>query len=342
MLHKPFLILAASLGLLSAPLHNTAEELEFSLAPKSSLTKTFSSKFKAKSDSMRMFMGDQEMPAEMMPKMELSIDSEDDFVISDEYLEIADGRPTKLKRTFEKLSSSSTQDMQMELPEDVEPSEEMGPKTSNKSSELEGKAVLFAWDEKASEYKRTFADGEGEERLLADLAEDMDLRAFLPGKSVKVGDTWEVDAVVASEAINSPGGDLHLEDDDDDGKFEGFDRDMRDSAKGEVKATFKGMRDEGGRQVGVIAIAGKVTSQAEGEEEGDEGTETRKAEVETEFEGEILWDVESGHLHSAQISGPVTATFSQGQEVETPRGKMNMRQEFDMKGELSLSVSVEK
>jgi hypothetical protein len=158
-------------------------------------------------------------------------------VIADEYVKTKGGKPVELKRTFEELGTESTQS--------VGDGEEKDETKSEKASELTSKVVLFKWDDKKDEYAITFAEGEGDDALLADLDADLDFLGFLPEKDVKEGDEWEVDAD-AARALMFPGGDLKLKvSDDPEADDPQMDKELRENLAGKLTLAHKGTKEDG-------------------------------------------------------------------------------------------------
>lgn len=283
-------------------------------APKdgTSLTKTLNIQGDLELEEMKLMMGGQDL-SEMAGQMEMSMKHETRVVVKDTYLASEDGRPTKLKRTFEEIASNSR----------TSGSSMMGEQQNDATlaSELEGKSVQFTLDD--GDYAIAFADDEkGDETLLEDLVEDMDLRGFLPSKEVKEDDTWKVDAS-AVKALLVPGGDLKLrpEEGSDAASLESMNfspSDMLSELEGTFEATFKGTRSEDGVNVAVIAISIDCSSANDLTERMQSMTESMDdqlpegasmkvtsfdGEYEYEAEGELLWNIETGLLHALQISG---------------------------------------
>jgi len=284
-------------------------------APKAgvSLTKTLSVQGDLELEEMKLMMGGQDL-SEMAGQMEMSMKHETRLVVEDTYLAVEDGRPTRLKRTFEEISSSSHSSG----------SSMMGEQQNDMSfeSDLEGMSVLFTLDD--GDYKATFAEGEkGDEALLEGLVEDTDLRGFLPTKEVKEDDTWKVEPS-AVKALLVPGGDLKLRPSEGNEATPGLDSmnfspsDMLSELEGTFEATFKGTRKEGDVQVAVIALAIECTSANDLTERMQSMTDSMDdqlpegasmkvtafdGEYEYEAEGELLWNLETGLLHGLQLSG---------------------------------------
>jgi len=82
---------------------------------------------------------------------------------------------------------------------------------------------------------------------------------------------------------------------------------LRDNRKGEIKATYKGVREEGGVKVGVIAFEGKLSTsfEVENDEEGGASSKTSNEQTD-ELEGEILWNLEGGYFHALSCDSKIT------------------------------------
>lgn len=261
------------------------------------------------------------------------------IVVSDEILEVEDGRPTDLRRTYDELSQTSTDS-------DGEDESERG-----MTSDFEGETVRFLWDDEDEEYTAKFVDEDTEldEDLLQWLHEDMDLRAILPGYEVEEGDSWDIDQDVYLPLM-WPGGLLEFYPDDADGPSgEGDDRNQQtiDNLAAEGTATFEEVReDDDGRRLAVITVELSITTSTERtrEEQDPEGNSVEveiTEEIERELEGEILWDIEGGHLYSVELEGDSEWVQTEAADVETPEGTREVARLVTTSGEISYSVEIE-
>jgi len=255
------------------------------------------------------------MPGEMIDQvtsqdmlLSLAIDATETFLAT------KDGLPTDLLRSYDKIEAK------FEVGD--EPSE---PEAAN---DLEGKVVRFQWDDKASEFKKSFHESKGDEALLESLIDDMEVRALLPAKKVATGDTWEVDAEHMT-ALFFPGGlGTNAAGDASDGPDldamgEEMAKQMEEAFKDfKVTCTYKGTRDAEGTRVGEIAFTydGKasldldpILQQAQ-DAFGGEGVPemdfTATATMALKGEGVLLWDVASGVLHSYEMKSNVELDMS--------------------------------
>ena len=207
-------------------------------------------------DDMSMLMNGQESP--MQPQIDMSIDSELELVVTDEYVAMGDGAPRKLARTYDTISMTRSMEMEMDIMGQVQSNSD----SSDAESELEGETVHFTADDEG-EYAPSFPGDEGDEELLEALTEDMDFRALLPEGEVEEGDEWKVSAA-GLKNIMVPGGDLKLASSSEgaeggmgmgDAEIGDFQDWFTEDIDGEVVATFSGMKEtEDGVSVAVIEL----------------------------------------------------------------------------------------
>src|SRR5262249_23560618 len=150
-------------------------------------------------DDMSMSMDGQDM-SEMAGQIEISMKTTMELGVTDHYEALAGGRPTKLKRSFDEISSST----HVSGSNPVGGSEE---KDIPLKSELEGTTVVFSWDDDDSTYHVKFEGDKGDQNLLEHLEENLDLRGFLPAGEVSKDDSWEIPAEAVKAAL-APGGDV--------------------------------------------------------------------------------------------------------------------------------------
>lgn len=247
----------------------------------------------------RVFMNGGEVPSEFLPEMELDWKETTELVVQDTYVEMATGRPQRLKRSYETIERSMESSFQMpdQMPEPVQSSDEA-------ETELEGRTVLFAWDENAAEYRAEWAEGEGPADLLAELSEDRDLRALLPEGDVQEGASWKVPAEALALLLD-PTGDLSLSADGEHSSEWLIEYD-EEQLSGEAVLTLGPTKTVGGLRVAEIEIEGEIAF--EGTCPGDlsqtpvaSGPATRVDTVTTQIEGRLSWNLEAGIVHSVAL-----------------------------------------
>jgi len=324
------------------------------------LTKTFSNVSNMTLEDFSLTVDGNDMGA-MMGSFELDVEVTSDYVVTDEYVAIVDGRPTKLRRTFDAIEAVQSTQFQGGGMSDGQDTES--------SSDLVGTTVVFEWDEDTEEYGVEFDGESAEERLLEGLAMDMDLLFAMPGREVEEGDSWDID-LVELRHIMMPGGNLHLTSDDasaaDMAEIEemmsdvmsGLVEDFKDLLEGEATATFTGMREEDGVELAVIelsidvSIASDVSEIAEEiiarltEEMGDQlpidfSIDLFDVEAEATAEGELLWNVTAGHLHSLDLPSEYVFALDIEVEAEAEGQGQSIAAFVEMSVESTLEVSVE-
>lgn len=129
------------------------------------------------------------------------------LAVRDTYAEVGGGRSLRLERQYDDLGARAVTTSEAEMTGG-------GSFEVASATALAGRAVRFEWDPAAARHTRRFADeesepDEAEAALLAGLEEDLDFRAFLPSRSVAIGDRWQIDPGAVA-ALLTPGGDLGL------------------------------------------------------------------------------------------------------------------------------------
>lgn len=350
LLIAPLIAAPALLAFRTAP-----AKVAFAPAEGSVVTKTFESVVELTLDQMSMTLNGGESP--MMPDMDMSMTSKLKVMVTDEYVALRENAPKTLRRTFDELANSMSMSMQVEMMGNSNNSD----KTVDSESELEGKTVVFTWNEDEGKYTKRF-DPEGDDaEQLEGVLEDMDLRALLPKGEVAEGDTWNID-VKGLLPILSPGGDLKLlpteTGDMMDGGMPGVGS-MSDwigeLLEGEATGTFSGMREIDGVNVAVIKIEVDIESardmteivlaaleDAEMPPEMQMEFEHVDVEFELEGEGELLWDPAAGRARSFHMSGPTGVTMDMGMSIEVPgQGNMAIEQVMEMTGTSNIKVAFE-
>lgn len=241
----------------------TADRIAFAPERGTTVTRTMENRMTIDLEDFTMDVDGQDMTAMMGGLPEMSMTFNTAVTVEDEFLEVGSRRPDRLKRTFNSISSNAIVDVSM-MGEGESQETEM-------SSELEGATVIFAWDEEAGEFTKSFEDEEEtrDVELLERLEEDMDLRAFLPRTEVSAGESWDIpyDALLSMVLPggflgNTPEGMDEMDSDIDMSQVEEMMNEMfeqySDMAEslldGERKATYQGMREIDGTNYAVITL----------------------------------------------------------------------------------------
>ncbi len=296
--------LVATLIALVAIAPTPADKVAFGPEKGLKLEKRFEMKMHLEQKSMRMSIGDNDLPSELTSSAEMELKSHQKVVVADEYREVGDEHADVLARKFVEMADSSEEHVKMPGMEEAQDH------SREKKSDLEGETVIFRWNEKDGEFKKEW-DGEGADNaLLEKLEQDMDFVKILPSKGVEVGDSWELD-LADFDQILGPGGELGFKGDEDDNDDDNTD--FQDNLAGEVKCTYKGMEEEGGRKLARIAAV--VTGKTFQDQEQGEGGQLHMA-FDLNLEGEFLWDVAAKHLASYRLGGEMTSEMKLTQEVD--------------------------
>jgi hypothetical protein len=324
-------LIASSLLVLGS--RGVEDELAFRVEPGTTLVRTLTQSTEMELESMTIRMNGEELPADMLGDIDMSMQREDRYVITDVFEAVQDGRPTRLRRTFDDLGGHES--MSFSGP-DGENSDE-----SEYASELEGKSVLFTWNEEDGAFDVSFADDqEGDSELLEELDEDMDLRSFLPEGEIVQGESWEIDVQVFNQTMD-PGGDLHLVDTDEEKEQE--EDQFDENLSGEIRATYKGMIEEDGRRLAVIAIEAEIETFDEGQGFGGgelpDGLEGRnRTELTFSLAGELRWDVAGGHAADYELSGEGGIEMSQSVSGEMEGERFEQEQLLQLAGSVRFAM----
>lgn len=352
MKHKRYITGTALLVPVLLAFTSPATELSFHPASGESLSKTFRNEQEMSLDEMTMVRNGQEMDMSMFD-IESTTTTKSVVSMTDEYGDVADGRPAKLTRTYDEIRYESNVSSNNQM---------MGAMNFDLTgtSELEGLRVVFTWNADDGEYVASFPeDAPGDEELLEGLTADTDLAGLLPSGEVEEGGAYAIDPN-ALRALFAPGGDLHLTLESDQESPMGGQSPPPDALigelEGEVQATFAGMRDEDGVQVAVIELAVDVYTNQDLTDVADEfmdqsgmeeqGIHMELGSVDSEFafegEGRLLWNVEAGLLHAIELSGEITQTMDVSMTVEAQGTENDIEQSMTLVGNQTMTVTTER
>ena len=324
------------------------DRVEFRVGSDLELTKTFKLRTELSQDSLSTLVNGNEAD---MGDMEMNVVSDELTTVTDVYGAMAEGRPAKLKRTYDKLTNHTTVDLNHPM---------MGEKEMEYTgkSGLEGKTEVFALGDDG-EYQVAFAEGDkADEELLSELWEDMDLRLLLPKGEVKAGDTWKIEETSLAPLL-APGGNLKVLPETEGNDMMGGAQPGMSEMLGEVHAqeatgTYVGTEERGGTTVGVIKLKlVKVKSakdmtefarkalEAGGLQEGLEmSIDSADVEIELDGEGELVWDLKGGHIHSLDLSGTLHFTQDSTATMAMQGQKMKIESTSEMSGSFTRSVAL--
>lgn len=349
-----------AVALVCAPLvlafHAPATKVAFTVSEGTSLKKLFTSRLDLELDEMRVLRDGQEPDG--VPELEMKITTDLEVRVTDEYASVESSLPRKLRRTFDVIDVDTLMSMEVNLQGQTHNQES----PVHASSELEGETVVFAWNAETSEYDVSFAEEEGDKELLTGLFEDMDLRAFLPGREVEVDDEWEIEPRDIA-TVMAPGGDLTLVPEELSYAMSGMSGQMGElsdwfdeNLQGKVTCRLTEVRAEGDSRVAVIAIELKLENDVDltemAQEEldrvelppgsGEIDVEHMQINLRIEGEGSLLWDLEQGHFHSFEVTSDCEMKMDIGVSLELPGfGDVLHSQEFVMSGSLTFGAEIQ-
>jgi len=352
------LLLSACALPLALALATPQTTISFAPAEGNSLTKTFTSEFDMSLDELDMTMNGEPMPVEI--EIDMNIVAVSSTVVTDEFVELGKGMPTKLIRSYDEIGSTTSMSMEMS----VMGTDQSQDEDRDSSSELEGESVVFDWNEEKSEFAVSFPkDSESDEELLEGLEEDMDFRALLPDGDVSEGDEWKLDPAVAVDIL-APGGNLKLVPEDMSEEMEALMGgmggnemgDLRDWLEGEIEGsvtcTYVGMREVDGTSLALIEFAVNINTAVDMTdkvlEKMDEVPMPQGAEVELdhmdiEFEmeakGQLFWNVKAGHFHSFELTGSTAMVMDFGMAMNMGGQEMTMEYAMEMSGTLEMGAN---
>ena len=332
--------------LTAAPL----DELHSTSVKDQKISRSFSVSTEMEMDSLSVMVDGEDMREDMDDfehKSSISLLLE----VTDVIQGVKDGEVQKLARTFDTLEMVTGNDMSGPMGDQ---SDEM-----DFTSELEGVTVEFERGEDG--FEAAYPEGEdGDSDLLEGLDALLSFSDVLPGKEIAEGDTWEIPLELYS-MLSEPGGNLHFEPETENENMsdmgsmaaEQVDDDPDPELDGKIEATYKGTREVDDVKYAVIAIAVEVSAVTDRTEffnsmKGDapDGGEfmmptvnSATEEAAFEGEGEILWNIEAGHMHTLKLEGD--AERIEMMELEMSMGDMEqtMEQTSTMVGTESYSVS---
>ena len=301
------------------------------------LTKTLSASLQQSFDRLEVMMGGQPVPSEFLPEMDMEQADSRELSVTDEYVEVEDGRAIVLKRTYDDVGGERSESMSMAGFEGVEDTEYEG----EAESELAEKTVRFEWNGDSESYSVAYPDDE-DETPPSDLIADYDLTALLPEEEVEAGDSWTVDAE-AIQWLFDIGGDLELEwDEDVADDSEPFEEDFG----GELELTLESIEKEDGARIARIEVEGEVSFSESYESDLEQvpvvdgpGTEIYMTEL--ELSGVLSWDLDLGALRALQLKGEGELATELSVDDPEPGQEFESTVFFDVEFEVEIAVEPE-
>jgi hypothetical protein len=277
-----------------------ADDVSFHPKDGSVLEKKLEVELEFKPEEIEVALNGEEMPDESFGGLDESLVVKLAVGVTEKFVASKDGRPTDLLRTFDELALSMKAGSESEEAPDFD--------------RLEGKTVRFHWKEEGETYERSFHESEGDDVLLLNLFDDMDLRALLPAKNVAEGDTWDVPGSKLLPLFLPGGLPGEVGNDADTAPLRAALEEIQDEfgklvEDGKLACKYAGSRDESGVRVAEIRFT--LTSKGEVDfskaleilvqEEEVAPTMDATATIDLGGEGKVLWDLAAGRVHAFEM-----------------------------------------
>ena len=342
-------------ALLASPLllalEPRADGLTFHPAKDSSLTKSTDIDMSFELGDISVVLNGNDMsgqiPTDVSGAMKMSMTWTDTYVELDSK---DNNKPLELIRSYDAMSGSM----------DMSGGGESNNNEIPDFDALSGKSIKFKWNEEKKEYDITYHECEGEEKLLKTQQVDMDYRMMLPTKEVAVGDKWEVQTDFIRQMLEAmKNGDMGGEEAAvtailQDELFPQMEKLLE---KFKTTCEYKGQRDADGVNAGVIAVVieGKGDLDFKSMLESLIEEQISKSGQEVSFEigkavmglsmagkGEILWDMKSGHILSAEQGADFTVNIDFDASVDAGGQTQEVEAAVELTGKFSTTTSTKK
>jgi hypothetical protein len=337
-------VVASARAATCVPAERAGDKLAFDPAANSKLVKAFTIEHHLAMQGLK-FSNDG---VEQSFQQQMSLTSKQVVRVLDEYKAIADGRPTLLRRTFQESS------LHVEL-QTMDAAEKTATQVLEANSPFEGVSVLFTWVPEESGYGKFYDAKEGVEEYLPALAEDMDLRAVLPGHDVAPGDEWTIEPARVADWVG-PSGQHPMQFKRND-EVAGFQRTIMSGiggnlgivfggeVKGKVVARYEGTKAEGDVSLATIVLdvdietdrdLRAVSEHSLSSAEVLAGTSVARSNVHWKLKGtgRVRWNAAAKRFDSFELGGREEVAFEM--RLTTPRGGSN-EQSLSMAGGVSVT-----
>lgn len=322
---------------LAWPCAQREERPAFRVAQGTTLARTFESRYSMALESMRMQLDGEEVPAESLGKIELTIAHSERCTVTDSFLAVMPEGPRRLVRTFDDLGGEEHTTFT---------TEEGSERTDTRyESALTGARVEFTWDAERAAFQPSYAaETSGDAALLVGLEEDMDLRRWLPREPLAVGASWSIEPS-AFQGLLDPGGDLALAPEGQPRADTALvDAQLRTNLAGEFQGTWTATETVDGVRVARIALRLALTTHAEQPlaptslPEGGSGSDR----IETSFtlQGELRWDLDHGHARALELAGANGLTMIQSVRATLDGQAYEQVQTMLFQGQIRFELSV--
>jgi len=274
--------------------------------------------------------------------------------VDDELLEVQDGVPARLRRTFTDLGGGGK----------LRFGPQTGPRTREEeavlTSPMRDRTVDLLWVPEERSWSRCWSRLEADEVWLAGLDGDADLLALLPPGEVAVGESWEI-PLTAVRALLAPGGNTLITPRTRNvfsrtveiGVGGDFSEILASELSGRLSARLAEVREEGGARLARVELA------LEGLHGVNDRTELWRTSMPIEEKrekarllgafleytldatGVLVWDLTAGHARSLELEGRQRFVTTLSKDLAGPQGPTRMDAQSTFAGTLTLSFTVE-
>ncbi|HVS19987.1 MAG TPA: hypothetical protein VMT18_15385 [Planctomycetota bacterium] len=335
---------------LLAPQGGEAESLRFDVRPGTVLRRELVVRHEIQLDGVTNTRGNealtrQDVSGWMSTWLKVAVD--------DTVGEVADGRPLALRRRWVDLGGTGTLTLN---PAQGRPKFE---DRAVLSSPLRDRQVDFTWIEAEGDWARLWVRDDAEEFWLAEMRGDMDGLGLIPADPVAPGAEWDV-PIEGLRGLLAPGGN-HLITPRTTNLFGrnievgvggDYSEVLGPALAGVARARFEGVREEGGERLAVLRLTVQTLSSIADRtdlwrlsappEERNEVSHLRGAllEYELEAQGEVLWNLDRGHLHAARLSGDERYMISVNKQSGPVAEPFEISQQSSFRGRVELTYTV--
>ncbi len=278
----------------------------------------------------------------------MTVEFERSFSLDDTYARVKDGTLLERKREFGDAEGSLS--ISVDMMGQVEAHE------ASMTTPLKGATVVCTLDEESGDHAFAFED-DGDDDLLESLLADAELAMLPSGEGVEKGDSWIVD-LSERPSFFAPAGHLSWETSLESERFGMLlpyhvlgtsllnHSDAARDIEGELEVTWSETKGSDGERLAVLDITLEAVLDADLSEElsrlcGAAGVPDigmiETVNLTVEGEGQALWDIDAGHLHSFEME------FESELELvlEWTDGSESIRVEATLSGASKRTVALE-
>ena len=309
----------AGVGLVAVLVATTDETIETVYEEGQELEVESRARSEMRLDSMELFVDDEPLPVDGDPPAGDTKADERVFAYSDVYEEVRDGKPTRIRRSFDEISRSQESEQE----------------SSEMRGVLEGRTILISVDED-EEVTAEIADDEGsvDDRFLEGFRIHFTEELLLPEGSVEEGESWSVEGDELNVLLGiDPGAEFFEEDEGSD-----FAEVLVEAASFEADATYEGRDEKGGTDCWLISYEISMDAEIDdfdpamvGIDPEESGFGEGALAVEGSGTGRLWIGREEKRLFAHEFEGAFEIELSMSQSTE----------QFDLRMVLTMGIELE-